>query len=300
MFETLGRLYIRDLAGGAPRPLTAPGRRLPIWPAWSRDGRTIAFVSWNDQRLGEIRTVAADGSGLRTVTHQPGHYRRPRFSPDGATIVYELSGGGGLTSNQWSGTTGIFRIPSAGGAATRILGEGSNPHFGAASDRVFLEVSQDQKRKLISVDLNGGNRRDHAQGEMVTGYEVSPDGRTIAFRENYNLFVTPFFGGARVMDVGARGPSSRSPASPPTARLMRAGPRAAGGSPGVWGRRSTAPTSPICCATRPAAPTPRRPPAPRCRSPFPPTCRPARSPLSARASSPWPAPTAASSTTASS
>ena len=40
---------------------------------------------------------------------------------------------------------------------------------------------------------------------MVTGYEVSPDGRTLAFRENYNLFVTPFFGGARTLDVGARG-----------------------------------------------------------------------------------------------
>ena len=96
-------------------------------------------------------------------------------------------------------------MPAAGGASTRILGEGENPHFGADSDRVFLEVSQEQKRKLISVDLHGGNRRDHAQGEMVTGYEVSPDGRTLAFRENYNLFVTPFFGGARLMDVGARG-----------------------------------------------------------------------------------------------
>ena len=39
---------------------------------------------------------------MRTVTQQPGHYRRPRFSPDGATIVYELAGGGGLTSNRWS------------------------------------------------------------------------------------------------------------------------------------------------------------------------------------------------------
>ena len=40
---------------------------------------------------------------------------------------------------------------------------------------------------------------------MVTGYEVSPDGRTLAFRENYNLFVTPFFGGVGMLDVGARG-----------------------------------------------------------------------------------------------
>ncbi len=205
VFETLGRLYIRDLSGGSPRPLTAQDGDFQLWPSWSRDGRTIAFVSWNDQRLGEIRTVAADGSGMRTVTREPGHYRRPRFSPDGGTIVYELSGGQGLTSNQWSGRTGVFRVPAAGGAATRILGEGDNPHFGAASDRVFLEVVQEQKRRLISVDLGGGNRRDHANGEMVTGYEVSPDGRTLAFRENYNLFVTPFLGAARLMEVGARG-----------------------------------------------------------------------------------------------
>ena len=205
VFETLGRLYIRDIAGGSPRLLTPRDGDFQLWPNWSRDGSRIAFVSWNDARLGEIRTVAADGSDMRIVTQTPGHYRRPRFSPDGAAIVYELSGGQGLTSNQWSGRTGIFRVPAAGGAATRILAEGGNPQFGSASDRVFLEVVQEQKRRLISVDLNGGNRRDHAQGEMVTGYEMSPDGRFLAFAENYNLFVTPFFGAARLMEVGARG-----------------------------------------------------------------------------------------------
>jgi len=205
LFETLGRLYIRDAAGGVPRLLTPRDGDFQLFPAWSRDGRQIVFVSWNDERLGQIRTVAADGSGMRTVTQSPGHYRRPRFSPDGATIVYELSGGQGLTSNIWSGQTGAFRVPAAGGASTRILGEGGNPQFGADATRVFLEVIQEQKRRLISVDLNGGNRRDHAQGEMVTGFELSPDGRSLAFTENYNLFVTPFFGAARLMEVGARG-----------------------------------------------------------------------------------------------
>ncbi|HTU11932.1 MAG TPA: amidohydrolase family protein [Allosphingosinicella sp.] len=204
VFETLGRLYVADVAGGTPRLLTAPDGDFQLFPTWSRDGGRLAFVSWNDQRLGEIRTVNADGSGLRTITQAPGHYRRPRFSPDGAVIVYEAGGSQGLTSNRWSAETGIFRISAAGGAPTRILADGGNPQFGSAGDRVFVEVNEQQKLKFVSVDLGGGNRRDHAQGEMVTGYELSPDGRTLAFRENYNLYAVPFFGANRVLELSAR------------------------------------------------------------------------------------------------
>src|SRR3546814_4774236 len=44
----------------------------------------------------------------------------------------------------------------------------------------------------------------HAQGEMVIGYEVSPTGDWIAFRENYNAFLMPFFGGAETIEAGAK------------------------------------------------------------------------------------------------
>src|SRR5207237_4150549 len=47
--------------------------------------------------------------------------------------------------------------------------------------------------------------RDQAQGEIVTQYELSPDRRTLAFREDYNLFATPFYGGSHALDVSARG-----------------------------------------------------------------------------------------------
>ena len=117
VFETLGRLYVRDMAGNAPpRQLTAPDGDFQLFPSWSRDGSRIVFVSWNDRRLGEIRTVAPDGSGLATVTRQPGHYRRPRFSPDGATIVFEAGRGGDLVSARWAEASGIFRMPASGGS----------------------------------------------------------------------------------------------------------------------------------------------------------------------------------------
>jgi imidazolonepropionase-like amidohydrolase/Tol biopolymer transport system component len=205
VFESLGRLYLKDAAGGAPRQLTANDGDFQLDPSWSRDGSRIVFISWNDQRLGEIRTVNADGSGLRTLTQNPGHYRRPRFSPDGQMIAFEGGGGGELTSDRWSQDKGVFRIAAAGGAATRLTREGGTPHFGAASDRVYMEVNEDQKLKLISVDMNGKDRRTHAQGDLIVEYQVAPGGDYLAFRENYNVFVAPFFAGAKTIDVGAKG-----------------------------------------------------------------------------------------------
>lgn len=204
VFESLGRLYLKDVNGAAPRPLTAPDGDFQLYPSWSRDGARIAFVSWNDQRLGEIRTVAADGGDMKTVTNVPGHYRGPNFSPDGQTIVFERGGGGYLTSDAWSENPGIFRVPAAGGEAVRLATSGSNPHFGAAADRIFMDVSADNKVKLVSVDWNGKDQRVHAQGDLVIGYEVSPTGDYVAFRENYNAFVMPFFAGAKTLDVGAK------------------------------------------------------------------------------------------------
>jgi imidazolonepropionase-like amidohydrolase/Tol biopolymer transport system component len=205
LFESLGRLWIKDAAGsGSPRKLTAEDGDFQLFPSWSRDGRRIVFVSWNDERLGEIRTVAADGSDLKTISNVPGHYRRPRFSPDGQTIVFERGGGGYLTSDAWSENPGVFRVSAAGGEAVRLTTSGTNPHFGAAGDRIFMERSADNKVKLVSVDWNGKDERVHAQGEMIVGYEVSPTGDHLAFRENYGAYVMPFFAGAKTVDVGAK------------------------------------------------------------------------------------------------
>ena len=204
VFESMGRLYVRDVAGGAPRKLTADDSDFQLFPSWSRDGKRIAFVSWNDQRLGEIRTVGADGRGVRTVTKQPGHYARPRFSPDGQTLVFERSTGGGITSDRWSEDPGVFRVAAAGGEPVRLTRSGNRPQFGAEGDRVYMEMREEQKYKLISVDWNGKDRRTHAQGEMITGYEISPLGDQIAFREGYDVYVAPFFVGAKTIDFGAR------------------------------------------------------------------------------------------------
>jgi Tol biopolymer transport system component len=56
-------------------------------PAWSRDGRTIVFVSWRDGN-GEVYAMDADGSGPRNLTQNPAKDVRPAWSPEGRRIAF--------------------------------------------------------------------------------------------------------------------------------------------------------------------------------------------------------------------
>lgn len=202
VFESLGKLWIRPANGGAPRPLTRGNdNAFEAWPSWSRDGRSIAFVRWSDGELGQVQVVSASGGSPRNVTAQPGHYERPRFAPDGRTIVFEAGKGGGLTSDKWSRDAGVYVVPASGGAPKLVKRGASNPQFGATGDRLFMTVTNDDdKLQLVSTDLSGEAKRVHATGDLASDFQVSPDGRSVAFRQNYEAYLMPLMPGAQ--DVG--------------------------------------------------------------------------------------------------
>ncbi len=131
VFESLGKLYIKNIPDGAPRRLTSARDGFEFFPSWSYDGRNIVYVSWTDAGLGVIRTVSAGGGGGRAITADPGHYRSPRFSPDGRTIVFEKGSGGYLTDSDWSDAAGVYSIAAGGGSAKRITDNGSAPRMTA-------------------------------------------------------------------------------------------------------------------------------------------------------------------------
>jgi len=206
VFESLGKLYVKPMAGGEPKRLTkGDDASFELFPAWSRDGRTIAFVAWTDAGLGRIRTVGAAGGTARDVTRDPGHYARPAFSPDSKTIVFEKGQGGFLTARDWSENPGVYRVAAAGGTPERIARDTAAPQFGASNDRVFMTASDGGKQQLISTDLDGEAKRVHAQGELVTDYAVSPNGQLFAFRQNYEALVMPLMPGGQDVGVDLKG-----------------------------------------------------------------------------------------------
>ncbi len=143
-FTALDRLYVAELPDGEPRRLTdaAVGEYQPVW---SPDGRSVAFVTWDDD-LGEghIRRVAVDGGSTRNLTTGvPAYYRDLAWTPDGERIVAARSASRDVMEAVDPFFAGIDSefvwVPASGGTVT-VIGPTRgrrNPHFGETSDRIY-------------------------------------------------------------------------------------------------------------------------------------------------------------------
>jgi len=202
VFESAGRLFIKELPGGQLRRLTRDAMdHFEYDPSWSRDGKNIAFITWDDQELAHVHRVRATGGKSTRLTRQPGHFHGPRYSPDGEFIVFEADGGGYLTSPDWSIETGVMIVPAGGGDARVVTSDGSNPHFGARDDRLYVTRRGEDGRALVSLDLDGEKARTHASGEHLLRYEVAPNDQHVAFRQNYHVYVLPLPPGGKPLQV---------------------------------------------------------------------------------------------------
>jgi imidazolonepropionase-like amidohydrolase/Tol biopolymer transport system component len=212
VFSALGKLYLKDLSSGKVRRVTRDEDRLEFYPSFSRDGRSLVFVAWDDAKLASVQVVSVTGGRSRAVTSEPGHYLEPAFSPDGKQIVYRKARGGGIVSPRWSRDPGIY-VVAARGTATPVLvtREGSEPHFGAASDRVFFTKYEggggedsDGKQVLASIELTGARERSHASSEMAQRFRVSPDGQWIAWQEHFNAHIAPLPQTGRAIELSPK------------------------------------------------------------------------------------------------
>lgn len=212
-FQAVGRLWTVPFSGGEPRRLTPedfPGQEFS--PAWSPDGRWIAFTSWDDVDGGHLWKVRASGGAPIQLTGEAAEYVHPAWSPDGSEIVL-LKGSGAtergrtFTHNPW---WDVVRIAADGGALTRVervalpAGTGLSsvarraifqPSFGP-DGRIFWPEFQDgdsgMETVLVSVRPDGLDRREHLILPYADEVVPSPDGKWVAFQEGDNVFLMPF------------------------------------------------------------------------------------------------------------
>lgn len=193
VYEALGKLYVQDADGGEAKRLTRDrGDHFELYPSFSADGKTIVFTTWDDQELGSIRKVRSRGGRSTKITENPGHYLEPQFSPDGDTVVFRKREGGYLLSDVWDEEVGIYSMSAKGGDETLVSLDGFAPHFSNDNDRVFFSDRREGSLNLVSTDLSGYGEHVHASADLAVDFEVSANGKWLAWQENYQTYIAPF------------------------------------------------------------------------------------------------------------
>ncbi len=199
VFSALDKLYVMAYPNGRPRRLTNDTLHEQN-PAWSPDGRSVAYVTWGLDGGAVLRVDAAGGKPTRLTT-EPGFYQAPAWSPDGRRIV-ALRGPreARLTERLGPGYELVW-LPSQGGTTTRItpVRAGGRPHLSRDPERIYL---YDRADGLVSFRYDGTDRRAHVK---ITGFTanlpeaepnpadeilMAPDsGRVLALVNNYVYLV---------------------------------------------------------------------------------------------------------------
>ncbi len=141
-FGALDRLYVMTLPDGQPRRLTNEETG-EFQPTWSPDGRSVAYITWNDS-VGHIKRVPADGGRPTQLTRVSAFYQQPAWSPDGRRIVAIRADARDLKESidpfVGSGLGSEFVWVPADGGDVNVIGPTrgrSRPHFTADPDRVY-------------------------------------------------------------------------------------------------------------------------------------------------------------------
>lgn len=192
IYEALGHLYVRDLPNGTAERLTSRTDRFEQFPSYSRDGNSLVYTTWDDQEQGQVVVRNLRNGRERVLNTGIGKFIEPVFSPDGNAVVYRKIGGGYLTDPAYGLNNGVYYLELDDGEPERISRSGSQPHFGSRNDRVYVSGYSRSGPELRSIDLDTHEVRSLYNSSHATEYQVSPDGKYLAFAERFRVHVTPF------------------------------------------------------------------------------------------------------------
>jgi TolB protein len=152
-------------------------------PAAAPDGRTIAFSSRRD---GRSRIWLKQLANRTEAPLTEGDDDHARFSPDGATVLFARS---------QEGRVSLYRVPSVGGEARKLVDDALYGEFSPDGRRIVFVRQFASEGGITSVvataGTDGSNVRELARlegGSFVGGAFVhprwSPDGRFVAATES--------------------------------------------------------------------------------------------------------------------
>lgn len=167
-------LRVTDADGeGGQVPLTSPDPI--ISPAWSPDGRELAYVSFEDRKP-VVWVQSLQTGARRRVANFKGSNSAPAWSPDGRELAVTLSREGGSQ---------IFMIGRDGANPRRVTQSSAidtEPVFSPDGKSLYFVSDRGGSPQIYRQPVGGGGaERVTFQGSYNVSPAISPDGRMMAF-----------------------------------------------------------------------------------------------------------------------
>jgi len=188
------RLIVADADGANPRVIMESHEPL-MSPAWSPDGESLAYVSF-EERLPSVYIQTLKTGERRRVSARAGVNQAPAFSPDGKKLA--------LTLSTRDGNLDVYVLDLATQALTRITddpGIDTEPQWSKDGQSLYFTSDRAGGPQIYKIALSPGSRprRLTFQGAYNARARISPD-------ETQMVFVTQEDGAYRIasMDLNGR------------------------------------------------------------------------------------------------
>lgn len=165
-------LIVADADGYNPRSI-ATSREPLMSPAWSPDGKKLAFVGYERGRSSILVYTLASGD-LKKVVSEKGINGAPAWLPDGSKLVVTLS---------FEINPDLYLIDLNGGPRRRLTDHyGIDTEAAVSPDGLQVAFTSDRggSPQIYLVSINGGEpRRLTFQGRQNLTPRFSPDGKSL-------------------------------------------------------------------------------------------------------------------------
>jgi Tol biopolymer transport system component len=172
-------IYTIDPSGGEKFKVTN-NTESDVNPAYSPDGKRIAYQSWDGGYDEEIITIGSCGRGKFNVTNNFTSDSAPSYSPNGQRIAYR-----GWEGHGWE----IYTINTGGGSEVQLtdntLHYENRPDYSPDGQNIAYDgaaLPPDYGHEIYTIDPGGGEKFKVTNSTgPAYGPSYSPDGQKIAY-----------------------------------------------------------------------------------------------------------------------